>query len=427
MGSKPARVRGALAWVAAASVAAGCASVVEPTIELGWSADQAAQPLRHADCVELALGSTQNVAAWRARQLAAEAALRQARAGGNPRFSATWENFALARTASSAGLEQTFSLSAALEDWFARAYRVAAAEANVAAESAELATEQRALHARVWQAYDALAAARSRVVLEQQLLATAARQEAAVQRLVAVGLNAPVDVERATAERLETESNLAAAQFEALLQEIAFAFLLGFREAVPLVLAEPMSALSDARIDAARCQIDAAVAARPEVAAARSRYEAALANAHLSAARLSLLPTLSGGYRRSGQDLGVASVELPLPILDPGSAAQDEGEAALLAAAAHWDDSVRRVHAELSDVIARARGAEDMLQLHARPLAERRQRLLEASERLFEAGEVTYDAVLLAQRDEIAARVALLEAQAQAATASTDLDHAFGR
>jgi hypothetical protein len=76
--------------------------------------------------------------------------------------------------------------------------------------------------------------------------------------------------------------------------------------------------------------------------------------------------------------------------------------------------------------LARARAAQDLL-AQAGPLAERRRTLASASERLFAEGEADYQDVLLARRDEIAARLSLLEARSSAAAASVDLRRWFDR
>jgi cobalt-zinc-cadmium efflux system outer membrane protein len=420
------RRRRRLAWLSsiAVALAPGC-SVSEPVIASGWTAERAAAPLSHADCVNLAEASATTAAAWRARWLTAEAALRQAHAMTNPTFTGSWENISFSPK-TGVPLEQTFSFTMGLADFFAREYRVSAAEANLAAEDAALAAERRNLNVEVRHAYDHLVAARERVHLREDLVAAAERQSAVAERMVAVGLTARIDLERAATERMQAESDLAQAVSDAHIEELALAFALGFDAPVSLALSEPMSSLEGARIEATAEMVPEAIAAQPEVEVAKARYDEALANAQLAAHRFQLLPALTGGYRRAeGHDLGVASFELPVPIFDSGAAAEDAQNAALLAAASNLEQAVRRTGADMQETLARARAAHEQLTQHATRLAQKRHELSGATERLFAAGEAPYDDVLLARRDEITARLSLLEARANAASASVDLDKLF--
>jgi outer membrane protein TolC len=65
----------------------------------------------------------------------------------------------------------------------------------------------------------------------------------------------------------------------------------------------------------------------------------------------------------------------------------------------------------------RLQSAREQLTQHAQRLAERRA----ASERLFENGLVTFDTVLTTRRDEVAARLDVLEARSTVAGAVVDL------
>jgi cobalt-zinc-cadmium efflux system outer membrane protein len=305
---------------------------------------------------------------------------------------------------------------------------MSAAEANLAAEEAALVIERRDLVAEVRHAYDQLVAARERVRLREDLVAAAERQRTVAERLVSLGLSARIEADRAATEGLQAEADLARAESEARIQELALAYALGFESPVTLALSEPMTSLEQDQIEAASAEAPAAIVARPEVAVAKARYDEALAHTELAANRIQLLPTVSAGYRRAeSSDLGVAGFEIPVPLFDTGAAAEDEQSAALLAAASNLEQAVRRAGAEMLQAAARARAARDLLTKHAQRLADRRHDLATASERLFAAGEIPYDSVLLARRDEITARLDLLEARATAAAASVDLEKLLDR
>jgi outer membrane protein TolC len=72
------------------------------------------------------------------------------------------------------------------------------------------------------------------------------------------------------------------------------------------------------------------------------------------------------------------------------------------------------------------KASESFLSQHARDLADRRRALRERTERLFHAGEAEYAELALARRDEVQARIALLDAELAVATGRVDLDAAAG-
>src|SRR5882724_13469961 len=107
-----------------AIAAAGCSTVTEPVIGPDWRQADAPSPLTHADCVRLATQSAPTAAAWQARLLTAQAALRQAGRLPNPTLSAGWEDIGLDGSA----VQQTYSLAAALQAILSRPRNEAAAQ-----------------------------------------------------------------------------------------------------------------------------------------------------------------------------------------------------------------------------------------------------------------------------------------------------------
>jgi outer membrane protein TolC len=414
----------------AALLPLGCRSVrVEmPTIAPAWTASAAARPLSHADCVRLAERSAPTAAAWRARRLAAAAALSQARRLPNPGLAVAWEDFALPGGAPAAAAQATFSLSYALEQLLSRPRRVAAAAREREAEVADLLAERQHLAAEVAKAYDALVAARERETLSAELAVLAERQRDALARFAAAGERSGLEREQAEAEVLKSLGDRTKAQTAARARALELAFALGFERPTVLLLSEPLTPPAATAAQPAPEDLVAAVQRRPEVAAARARYEAERARLRLASDRVQFLPVLGVGVRRVDEEsLGVASVDVVLPLFDGGGAAVCAQSAALLAAAAALRKAVARVVQEVYLTADRAAAARDYLASNARPLAASRRRLRERAETLFTGGEGAFDDALRARRDEVDARLDLLDAELEAAGAATDLEAALGR
>src|SRR5689334_18384282 len=102
-------------WFAALAAAGwlglhGCSELVEPRLAPGWTAADAAHPLTHADCVELAVNFAPTAAAWQARLDAAQAALDQASCLPNPLLGITAEGFGWFHSVPASALTTTISL-----------------------------------------------------------------------------------------------------------------------------------------------------------------------------------------------------------------------------------------------------------------------------------------------------------------------------
>jgi outer membrane protein TolC len=115
-----------------------------------------------------------------------------------------------------------------------------------------------------------------------------------------------------------------------------------------------------------------------------------------------------------------------LPIFDSGAAAEHSQDAALLAAAAALRASAQSVAHEVALAFETLSTSTAYLSDHARDLADRRRALRESTERLFRAGEIEYSELALARRDEVQARITLLEARLAVSSAQVDMDAATG-
>ena len=268
---------------------------------------------------------------------------------------------------------------------------------------------------------------RARAELQRELEMLAGAERDAVGKFAAAGLVARVDLERGEAELESARSERARAEAEARARELELAFALGFERPVGLELAEaptPSSPLESADL---ATLLATAAERRPELAAARGRYEAELERLRIEASRVRFLPTIGAGYRtESGDPTAVATIGVELPVFDTGSAAEAAQSAALLAAAADLRRAAHDVAAEVCRADERLRAARQNLEQHARALAERRTALRASTEQLFAAGQAEYKDVVLARRDEVEARLAVLDAEREAAAARVALEAAAG-
>ena len=410
-----------------AALLAGChATVVEPTLAPAWTEAEAAAPLTRQDCIDFALRSAPTAAAWQARRLAARARLEQAGTLPNPILGLGWEDFGL-NDAAHRITQTTLTLAWALADVAAREGREAAARYDLWAEEADLRAEAARLAADVSRAYDVLVAARARVTLQLQLADVAERQRADVAHFVSSGTSPRIELERAEAEVAEARAGVDAARSAARALELELVFAIGFDRPLEVQLAddltpapaEPQPALGDLLLSAA--------AARPELAGAQARYQAELQRLQLAADRVRFLPLVTAGPRSQGDELlGVAGLEVELPLFDSGAAEEHGQQAALLAAAAALRSAARDIAAQVCEAAARAAAAQAQLDDHARDLAQRRAALRTRTEALFRAGEAEYADVALARRDEVEARLAQLDAELAADEARIDLQLALG-
>jgi cobalt-zinc-cadmium efflux system outer membrane protein len=395
--------------------AAACASVEEPKVAAGWDADLAGQPLTHADCVRLAVRFAPTSAAWQARLDAARAALAQAGTLPNPLLALTFDGFPWSAAAPASLLTTTISLGAQLDELFSTSYREAVASHELAATIADLQAERRRLSIDVCRAYDRLLASRRRVELETRLAASTARQRAIGGRLLGGGLARARAGARAAADAAQAQADRDRAVAEARQQEIAFAFALGFREPVPLQLADALLPPADAGAELQQLLADAS-RQRPELAAANERYAAALARSNLKATSIRFLPTVSLGVEPArGHTLGFAQIDAELPVFDNGEAEEDVASAELLAAAAAARRAAHAVAAEVTADADRGYSAARFLAEHAAPIAALREEVATAAEREFAAGSLPFQELQQAQRDLAAAERARADAELAAA------------
>ncbi|HRV81128.1 MAG TPA: TolC family protein [Planctomycetota bacterium] len=407
-------------------VLAACRSVQEPVLDPGWSELDAAQPLGKAACIDLALRSAPNAAAWQARTRAAQAALSQAGRLPNPDLELAFEEIDAFHN-HARPFVQTSSLAYALEALAGRRRKQAAANFDALAEEASLGVDRQSIAAAVSLAYDQLWFARERVDRMEDQLALARQDREATGDLIAAGLLAQVDQQKADTEVLAVQAEWAHARTDARVLELELAFALGFERPVELTLADPPAPVTDFEAFDLEGMLRTAADQRPELVAAKARYQAQLERLHLEASGLRFLPRVNLGYRtESGKPTLVGTLGVELPVFDTGKDALAAQNAALLGAAAEMRRAANQVASEVCRAEAAFRAARSYLEEYAQPLAEQRDELAIQTVELFRAGEVSFREMLSARRDAVQEQIRLLDAQAALAAARVQLEAALG-
>ncbi|MCX7891697.1 MAG: TolC family protein [Burkholderiales bacterium] len=178
-----------------------------------------------------------------------------------------------------------------------RELRVAAAQRLESAANAELADTLRQQRLATVSAYYDLLLAQDKVATAGVTADLFAKSVAATERRLAAGDVAPADLTRLRVEALRAENERRAAEAERQRAQNALAYLIGAeREAAAIRAADPWPSLEEvahAAID------DALLDARPDVAAARERLEAANKARELARSLATRDVTLGAGIERT--------------------------------------------------------------------------------------------------------------------------------
>ena len=248
----------------------------------------------------------------------------------------------------------------------------------------------------------------------------------------------PMDVVRAQAEELEARRLSEAAERRRALQGLALAVVLGAERPAPVQLAPAAGdpevlppaarALAEADGDAPPGLVADALAGRPDLRAARALLRRSEEEAAAEARRMvPLQDVLVGvGVRAThGQVGGVVQVAAPVPLFDRNQGRRQGAEARVVAARAALRDAEQRAALEIESARVELRGARRALRDHVRPLVAAREAAREATQRQFRAGVVGLIDLLTAERDLLAARRALAQAERDAAAAAWSLVQAL--
>jgi cobalt-zinc-cadmium efflux system outer membrane protein len=324
---------------------------------------QAPEPLTLQQALELARVRSPEAAAARAQ---AEAAARAARLAGrlaDPTLELTAENWRPGADSFDASQDlDVFAVVTQPLDLFTRGGKKARARGESAeAEAARLRTEQDAQLATMRRYVEAWRGRELVAALEAQA-ENLGSIVTAMEKRVAEGYAAEADLLRFRAEAARAANHLARARIELARAEAELGFLVGRPlEGVRLERPEPPAPPPGEPAALA----EQALAARPDVAAARAR--AARARGGLSLERARRYPdlALAGGYKRTaGLDTAVVGLVATVPVFERNgvAVARAEGEA-------------RAAELELAATLARARAEAAILVRAARDLQQRLARL----------------------------------------------------
>ena len=316
----------------------------------------------------------------------------------------------------SLGLGQTF------ETGGQRAARVAAATADVAHAAASADEIARAVTRDVASAFVRAQAAGERVRLLVAARTLAAELRAASERRYALGDIAAIDLNltRIAAARAEAAVFQAEAQQMDALRPLRIA--LGLAAEAPVVLAGSL-----ARAPAPRATLVAAIDLTPTIRATTA--EIAEADAAVRLGNAVRHPDIGArmGVRREGNDRIVSGgVSFALPVFERGQATVAEAEARRRRLTLERDATRRVLELEVAaglDAFERRRQAAEAIGQAAITAADDNETL---ATRSLDAGEISLMSVLLIRQDITATRLAYVDALAEAALASIDVDATAG-
>lgn len=334
-----------------------CGLLFAPSIAVG---QETVRRVSMAEALEAFAGNSLALKIARSETAGLTGVARQSRAYFNPALS--FERDDLSHNDEKAW-EETFQLQQQLE-WPGRTtargraatHTIRAGAARLRADSIELAFEVREAYVRTWFAEEAESIVRRSAAVIQSLA------EDAEVRLEQGDISA-LEARRLRLARVEAEQELE----EAVLRSRAARQKLA-------VLIEPGTGTEEIGPSEGRDGVPpmisrgtaiAAVDGRPDVEAAASELDVALAGVDLARSYWVPAPSLGIGYRHHDDGFGGASLglDLPLPLFDRGSATR-EGAAAFGSAAAYRLE-LRRKMARYDVLVASDRYASNRARLEA--------------------------------------------------------------
>ncbi len=435
-----------LVGLASVAVLAGCASSEAPgpptsgpgrgastVVEnaLRQPAFDPSRPLTVEDCVKLALGSSLTARSFEARLKAAHGAAEAAASWPNPTIEYNVEDIGnvLARQRQ---LTQQEIVHYPIFTWWTKGLEADVARADEARAAASVEDDRRLLRLEIGRAYYELLASDEAVKNEAEAVQIAQRLAEATQKRLALGDASRLDAQRAKAEALDARRDLAKAVRDRTVDGISFALALGAERPEPVTLATgwPGELPPEVATAGTLSLVARALEGRPDV---RESEAAALkATKALSLEERKALPLadwqVAGGASEGPEGYGaIFNLQATLPIFDLNGGNKTRARAELESALVDLDRTRRTVAFEVESALVSFGRARDSLEQFAVPIRDARQENLDASRRLFTAGEVSYVDLLQAQRDAVAARRGLVDAEKESALARWRLVIALGR
>ena len=365
--------------------------------------------------LEEAYARAPNVIAAQAEVAAAEARARQAGYRQNPELSVEVENFA--GTGELKGLrstETTVALNQRLDLGGRRSARIAAARSDIDLQRLHLAVARADLAQDVRQEFARAVAARERLEQADENVELSSELARVAGELVDAGREPPLRAIRARSALAQAQAEREAARADEVAARTTLSSLLGATAAVEAVTGSPVD-LTPANINV-EGSLEVRVAAA-EVAAAQAQLQVQLAERRLD-------PAVGLGVRhiRETGDIGlVAGLSMPLQIFNRNTGNVEAARAAVAA-------SQSRQRAALLGVTSRGRNAIAAVEAAGRRVTALRQSAVpEAREALrlaqlsYAEGRSTLVELLDAQNAYLGTQAALTDAEFALATATAEL------
>ncbi|WP_432258070.1 TolC family protein [Cupriavidus sp. TMH.W2] len=271
--------------------------------------------------------------------------------------------------------------------------------------------------------------ASERTQLLQQQLELDQRTVAMLERRLAVGDASPWEVNQQRLMVMQAQTDLLAAQRQAIAARVQVAAVLGLRasalDTVDLDLTEFVQAYPALPSQTIRLQ---ALLNRADVQAGLAQYEASQAALQLEVAKQYPNIHLGPGYTfdQGARKLGFDFAGLVLPVFNRNEGPIAEARSRRLEAEARVKQLEAQAFSETDGAIAAYQVTRDIVRQNEAQLAVQ-SRQLAATRRSFDIGQVDRLALTLAGRTELAARIALGDATFQMQQAVGRLEDAMQR
>ncbi len=393
-------------------------------------------PLPLSACLELARTNDVRSAQWKAKLEAARAEIGEAKALPNPTANLTWEDVGVRDALGHHLAQATYGVSYPIFFWWPRSQKITQAEAGRRVVEQTIRSERRELAIQIGSAFFNLVADQRKEKLSEELLKASQESLRLAEKEKSLKTFSDYDVDRARAEAIKGEDDLAEARNQLRLDQLAFAFALGAdRPIFPQVADAPETdslTLRDAPTDGTMPDdfIASALEADPDYQRAQNATRAA--EAKLIAEQRSAIPltesTANAGPRTGPEGKsGVFGLDVPLPIFNWNRWGIRKAREELKVAQAEEEEARRSALAKLSEAWERRLAAEAKWKRFAKPLAELSKKNEDSACKLFSAGQISYSDFLLVRRDSKQAQLGEVAAHRDWLTAEWALSCLFGK
>ena len=377
-------------------------------------------PLDLQAAIRLALGSNPEISAAGNELGAQEAAILQAQARPNPEISALIEDTRSSTRSTTIQVDQPIELGGK------RQARVQVAERSRDVATAELAAKCAELRAAVTSAFFDVLAAQEKLRLAQASADLASRASSAATRRVTAGKVSPVEATKAQVAEAGVRVELAGARSELSVARKRLAGLWGnalprFERAEGNL--EVLPALP------ALAELNARLAAAPNLQRAKVEIERRRAQAEVERSRQTPDVTLSVGARRNeelGLNQAILGLSVPIPVFNRNQGNLLEALRRTDKANDEYSALLQRLSQELAVAHEQSSFAREEAEAIQKDILPGAQTALDAATRGFELGKFNFLDVLDAQRTLFQAKAQYLRALAAAYRSAAEIERVIG-